>query len=92
MIHQSYLTTAQQEALLKSIEKLCSVFWGPGLERCREILSDDYLPPFGVLDGLQAYDPPDSLEKLIKTVSKFSDDVSLFDFLEGSYVRLFVNA
>ena len=92
MTPQLYLTTAQQEALLKSIEKLCSVFWGPNLEKCREILSDDYLLPFSVLDGLQAYDPPDSLEKLIKTVTGFSDDVSLFDFLEESYVRLFVNA
>jgi TorA maturation chaperone TorD len=92
MISQLYLTTAQQEALLKSIEKLCSVFWGPSLEKCREMLSDDYFLPFGMLDGLQADDPPHSLEKLRKTVTGFSDDVSLFDFLEESYVRLFVNA
>lgn len=92
MISKLYLTTAQQEALLKSFEKLCSVFWGPSLEKCREILSDDYLHPFGVLDGVLVYDPPHSLEKLIKTVTEFSDDVSLFDFLEESYVRLFVNA
>ncbi|MFC1876988.1 molecular chaperone [Thermodesulfobacteriota bacterium] len=92
MISKLYLTRAQQEALLQSIEKLCSVFWGPSLEKCREILSDDYFLCFGVLDGLLTYDPPQSLETLIKTVSGFSDDVSLFDFLEESYVRLFVNA
>jgi putative dimethyl sulfoxide reductase chaperone len=92
MISKLYLTTVQQEALLNSFEKLCSVFWGPSLEKCREILSGDYLHPFGVLDGLLVYDPPHSLENLKKTVTGFSDDVSLFDFLEESYVRLFVNA
>ena len=91
MTPQSYLTRAQQEALLKSIEKLCSVFWGPSLEKCGDMLSDDYFFSFGVLEGLLTYDPPHALETLIKTVSGFSDAVSLYDFLEASYVRLFVN-
>ena len=92
MISQLYLTTVQQEALLKSIEKLCSVFWGPSLEKCQEMLSDDYFLSFDVLDGLLTYDPPHSLETLKKTVTGFSDGVLFFDFLEESYVRLFVNA
>ncbi len=75
MTSQSYLTRAQQEALLKSIEKLCSVFWGPSLEKCGEMLADDYFLSFGVLDGLLTYDPPHALETLKKTVSGFSDAV-----------------
>jgi len=92
MISKLFLTIVQENALLDSIQKLCGIFWGPSLEKCREIRSDDYFLSFEVLDGLRTCDPPHSFETLKETVTGFSDDASLFDFLEESYVRLFVNA
>ena len=92
MISNVCLTTVQQKALLDSIQKLCGIFWGPSLEKCREMLSNDYFLSFEVLDGLLTCDPPHSLETLMGAVAGFSNDASFFDFLEESYVRLFVNA
>ena len=81
MISNLCLTDVQQEALLDSIQKLCGIFWGPSLEKCREILSDGYFLSFEVLDGLLTCDPPHSRETLMETAAGFSNEALFFDFL-----------
>jgi len=86
------VTYTQKSALLQSLQKLCSIFWGPTLEKCREILGKDYFLPFEVVDNVPGNDAQDTLEKLRDTIKNFSDVTALFNYLEEAYVRLFVNA
>lgn len=81
----------QKQALLESLEKLCSIFWGPNLEKCAEMLADDYLLSFKVLSDILDDNYMNSLENISNTISCFSDTESFFDFLEETYIRLFIN-
>jgi TorA-specific chaperone len=82
----------QKQALLESLEKLCRVFWGPDLEKCAEMLSADYMPSFEVLNEDLDNNSMILINNIIDIFSGFSDAKSLFDFLEATYVRLFINA
>lgn len=86
------VTNAQKPALLKSLQKLCSIFWGPDLEKCQEILVEDYFLPFEIIDNVSGNDAQDTLEKFQESIRNFSDAETLFNYLEEAYVRLFVNA
>ena len=86
------LTQNQKQGILESLEKLCSIFWGPNPEKCREILSVDYFLSFEVLDDLLNQNNQNTLKGIKKIISAFSDTESLFDFLEEAYVRCFINA
>ena len=85
-------TYTQKSALLQSLQKLCSIFWGPNLEKCQEILAEDYFLPFKVVGNVPGNDAQDTLEKLQDSIRSFSDVKTLFTYLEEAYVRLFVNA
>jgi len=86
------ITSAQQDALFKSIETLCALFRGPGLDQCKEMLKGNFFVPFEKLDSLLNCNPPAALENLKRGTLEFSDEQSLLDYLETSYVRLFINA
>ena len=80
-----------KQALLESLEKLCSVFWGPDLEKCVEMLADDYLLSFKVMSDVLDHNYLNLLINMKDIISGFSDTDSLFDFLEETYIRLFIN-
>ncbi|MCP4371826.1 MAG: hypothetical protein GY797_27470 [Deltaproteobacteria bacterium] len=50
------VTNTQKLAVLQSLQKLCSIFWGPDLEKCREILGKDYFLPFDVVSNVPGND------------------------------------
>jgi TorA-specific chaperone len=81
----------QKQALLESLEKLCSIFWGPSLEKCREMPADEYLISLEVLSEFLNYNYINSIKNIKDTISGFSGAESLFNFLEATYVRLFIN-
>ena len=85
------LTYTQKSALLQSLQKLCSIFWGPNLEKCGKILAEDYFLPFKVVGKVSGNDVQNTLEKLQDSIRSFSDVKALFNYLEEAYVRLFVN-
>ncbi|MBT8350778.1 MAG: molecular chaperone TorD family protein [Deltaproteobacteria bacterium] len=79
-------------ALLQSLQKLCSIFWGPNLEKCGEILAEDYFLPFKAVGSDPGNDVQDTLDKIRDSIGNFSDEKVFFNHLEEAYVRLFVNA
>ena len=86
------VTYTQKSALLQSLQKLCSIFWGPNLEKCQEILAEDYFLPFKMVGNVPGNDAQDTLEKFRDSIRSLSDVKTLFTYLEEAYVRLFVNA
>ena len=86
------VTYTQKSALLQSLQKLCSIFWGPDLEQCREILVEDYFLPFEVVGNVAGDETQDTLEKFRNSIRNFSDVNGFFNYLEEAYIRLFVNA
>jgi TorA maturation chaperone TorD len=91
MITPASLTQNQKQAILESLEKLCSLFWGPSTEKCREILSDNYFLSFEILNDLLDHQYMDTIQNIKEIVLDFSDTESFFNFLEETYVRLFIN-
>jgi TorA-specific chaperone len=81
----------QKQALLESLDKLCSIFWGPNLETCREMTVDSYFLSFEVLNDLLDHHYTNTIQNIKDLVSGFSDTESFFSFLEETYVRLFIN-
>ncbi len=92
MISIKRLTYTQKSALLQALQKLCSIFWGPDLEKCREILGENYFLPFDVVGTIPSDDEQDILEKYQESIRNFSDVNAFFNYLEEAYVRLFINA
>jgi TorA maturation chaperone TorD len=86
------LTANQKQVVLESLEKLCSIFWGPDLEKCRQLLSKEDRHLFAGLSELGAKDDSNPHLLLRNIIENFSDAESLFDHLEEIYVRCFVNA
>ncbi len=86
------LTGEQRAALLASLRNLSAIFWGPDIEKCREMLSIDYFRPFNALEPVLVPVPPDAFEKIRDQIQAFSDEKVLCAYLEEAYIPLFVNA
>jgi TorA-specific chaperone len=81
----------QKTLLMGGLQKVCGVFWGPGMDQCSEMLEKGYFHEFESLAVFLDPDYADAVKKLRKNIQGFPDASSLFNFLEDAYVRLFVN-
>jgi len=81
----------QISALVSGIQILSELFWGPDLQKCREIVAGTYFQPFATLKDVLKFHPPDMLQIIESELKNFSDADSLFQYLEPEYVRLFIS-
>jgi TorA maturation chaperone TorD len=81
----------QISALVAGIKILSELFWGPNLQKCREIVAGTYFQPFTALKNVLNFEPPDVLQRIESGLKNFSDADSLFQYLEPQYVRLFIS-
>ena len=84
-------TKGQQQALLEILKEMISVFWGPDLKKCTEMLQK---PILGAFDKLASQ--PDSrnfgaLTEIKSVLKKFRSAEAFFHHLEEAYVRLFIS-
>ena len=88
----SFLDHIHQKALLEADAALAGLYWGPDAEGSRELLRGVYLKPFEALKPIVGYEPPDILDELRAINTSFTDEDDFFQYLEQSYVRLFINS
>jgi TorA maturation chaperone TorD len=88
----SSLDHTHQKALLEGVASLAGFYWGPGAEGGREMLRGNYLKSFEALKAIVAYEPPGILDELKAINASFPDEYEIFQCLEQSYVRLFINS
>jgi len=81
----------QISALVAGVQILSELFWGPNLQKCREIVAGTYFQPFTTLKNVIKFHPPDVLQRIESGLKNFSDADSLFQYLEPEYVRLFIS-
>ena len=86
------LDEANQAALLEGIAVLSQFYWGPAAEGGREILRRNYLKSFEALKPIVGYEPPGIFDELKAINTSFADEDEFFQYLEQSYVRLFINS
>ena len=88
----SSLDHTHQKAFLEGIASLAGIYWGPDAESSRDLLRGVYLKPFEALKPIVGYEPPGILDQLKAINSSFTDEYEIFQSLEQSYVRLFINS
>lgn len=81
----------QRQALLKAINSICGVFWGPEDHFCESVEEGSFLAPFEELSLWLAYDPPDVLDRIKGVVDRHVNVTSFCSDLEEVYVRLFIS-
>jgi TorA maturation chaperone TorD len=88
----SSLDHTHQKTLLECVASLAGIYWGPDAEDSRDLLRGVYLKPFEALKPVVGYEPPDILDELQAINTSFTDEYEIFQSLEQSYVRLFINS
>ena len=88
----SSLDHTHQKAFLEGIASLAGIYWGPDAESSRDLLRGVYLKPFEALKPIVGYEPPGILDQLKAINTSFTDEYEIFQSLEQSYVRLFINS
>ena len=78
--------------MLECVASLAGIYWGPDAEDSRDLLRGVYLKPFEALKPIVGYEPPGILDQLKAINSSFTDEYEIFQSLEQSYVRLFINS
>ena len=92
-MHTIYsLEETNRAALLEGVALLSRFFWGPAAEDSREFLQGGYFKPIEALAPVVGFEPPGILEDLIAFNNSFSDGNEIYQSLEQSYVRLFINS
>ena len=92
-MHTIYsIDETNRAALLEGVALLSKFFWGPAAEDSREFLQGVYIKPFEALAPVVGFEPPGILEDLIAFNTSFSDENDIYQSLEQSYVRLFINS
>ena len=81
-----------QKALLECVSLLAGFYWGPDAEGSRDLLRGNYLKPFEALKPIVSYEPPGILDLLKAIHTSFTNEYEIFQHLEQSYVRLFINS
>jgi len=81
-----------QTALPDGVAALARFFWGPDPESSREILQGSFLSPFQDLAPRVRYESHDLLADLNDIINSFTDANAIFQYLEGAYMRLFINS
>ena len=88
----SSLDHTHQKALLEGVASLAGIYWGPDAESIRELLGGVYLKPVEALRPIVGYEPPGILDELQAINTSFTDENEFFQYLEQSYVSLFINS
>jgi TorA maturation chaperone TorD len=81
----------QQHALLELFKELISIFWGPDLQKCNEILQKPFLSLIDKLSTQADFRNFETLTEIKSVLNKFTSAEALFHHLEEAYVRLFVS-
>ena len=84
--------TPEQLILLGGLKIMGQTFWGPSLERCTEMVQENYLNRLQSLKSILPARSFDSLDQIVSTIKSFPDVDSLYQHLEECYVRLFISA
>ncbi|MGD1972352.1 MAG: molecular chaperone TorD family protein [Desulfobacterales bacterium] len=82
------LTKDQQQALLEILKQATSVFWGPDLEKCTEMLQESFL---GSFDKLAVQPGNRNVHEIKSVLKKFENAEDFLQHLEEGYVRLFIS-
>ena len=92
-MHSIYsLDDTHQAALLEGVALLSRLYWGPAVEGSRDLLQGTYLKPFEALKPIIRYEPPGILDELKAINTSFTSEDEIFQSLEQTYVRLFINS
>jgi TorA maturation chaperone TorD len=81
----------QQRALLDLLKEMISIFWGPDLQKCTEILQKPFLGSIDKLSAQAGFRNFETLTEIKSVLNKFTSAEALFHHLEEAYVRLFVS-
>lgn len=84
--------TREQTILLDGLKIMGQTCWGPSLERCTEMVQENYLNRLQSLKFILPARSFDSLDQIVSTIKSFPDVDSLYQHLEECYVRLFISA
>lgn len=84
-------TKDQQQALLEILKELSSIFWGPDLKKCTEMLQKPILSAFDKLASQPDAWNFGALTEIKSALKTFKSAGALFDHLEEAYVRLFLS-
>jgi TorA-specific chaperone len=85
------LTDQHQIAVQEAIKTMCRIFWGPDMESCRALIQRKFLLPFENLEPVLNQGLSDALQEINSFIMPFMNEEALFQNLEETYVRLFVN-
>ena len=91
MYSSTLSTKDQQQAILEVLEEISSIFWGPDLKKCTEMLQKPIIGAFEQLasqPGFQNFEAATEIKSIFK---KFASAESFFHHLEEAYVRLFIS-
>ena len=91
MISSMILTKNEQQSLLKSLEEMISVFWGPNLKKCTGILQKSFWSSFDELAAQLDAGQLEALNEIKSVLLEFENPEVLFHHLEEGYVRLFIS-
>jgi TorA maturation chaperone TorD len=86
------MTQKTNPEIPEAIQIMCSLFWGPDLESCHQMLEGDFFRPFETLLTKPDMKSTIALDHIKLIINKFDTDQSLFDHLNECYVRFFVNS
>lgn len=86
------LDRLKQAAFLEGLALLSRFYWGPAAGDNRDLLLGTYLGPFESLKSLVDYKPPGILDDLEAVTASFTNEDDIFQSLEQTYVRLFINS
>jgi TorA-specific chaperone len=81
----------QQHALLELLKEIISIFWGPDLQKCSEILQKPFLYSIDKLAAQTDFWNFETLTEIKSVLNRFASAEGLFHHLEEAYVRLFVS-
>ena len=84
-------TKGQQQALLEILKEMISVFWGPDLKKCTEMLQKPILDAFDKLASQPDSRNLGALTEIKSVLTKFTSAEAFFHHLEEAYVRLFIS-
>jgi TorA-specific chaperone len=85
------LTKNEQQALLKSLEEMSSVFWGPDLKKCTQLLQKPFWSSLDKLAAQYGAGRFEALNEIKSVLQEFRNPEALFHHLEEGYVRLFIS-
>jgi len=84
--------TRAEKVLLDGLKMIGTIFWGPSLKACTEMVEEPYLERLQSLKAILPVRSLESLSKVVSTIKGFPDGESLYQHLEEGYVRLFISA